>query len=100
MYVRIITIKCPNETAKKALKLLNKIVAQEQMKVGLLNETIIDTDQSTFVTVKYWISHSHFEKGRKNWQKMSQEFNEMGAKVTGVGGEAETMYTDSFKDYI
>ena len=35
MYVRIITIKCPNETAKKALKLLNKIVAQEQMKVGL-----------------------------------------------------------------
>ena len=29
---------------------------------------------------------------------MSQEFNEMGAKVTGVEGEAETMYTDSFKD--
>ena len=50
--------------------------------------------------IKYWISDSHFEKGRKNWQKMSQEFNEMGAKVTGVGGEAETMYTDSFKDYI
>ena len=35
--------------------------------------------------IKYWISDSHFEKGRKNWQKMSQEFNEMGAKVNGVG---------------
>ena len=31
---------------------------------------------------------------------MSQEFNEMGAKVTGIEGEAETMYTDFFKDYI
>ena len=29
---------------------------------------------------------------------MSQEFNKMGAKVTGIEGEAETMYTDSFKD--
>ena len=31
---------------------------------------------------------------------MSQEFNEMGAKVNGVEGEVETMYKDSFKDYI
>jgi len=31
---------------------------------------------------------------------MSQDFNEMGAKVTGVEGEAETMYTYYFKDYI
>jgi hypothetical protein len=31
---------------------------------------------------------------------MSQDFYVMGAKVTGVEGEAETMYTDSFKDYI
>jgi hypothetical protein len=100
MYVRLVTIKCPNETAKSALKLLNKKVANEQMKTGLLNETVIDLSDNSFIAIKYWISESHFEKGRKNWQKMSQEFNEMGAKVTGVGGEAETMYTDSFKDYI
>ena len=31
---------------------------------------------------------------------MSQEFNKMGAKVTGVEGKVETMYKDSFKDYI
>ena len=31
---------------------------------------------------------------------MSQEFNEMGAKVTRVEGKVETMYEDYFKDYI
>ncbi len=36
MYIRIVTIKCPNERAKKTLKLLNKEVRDEQMRIGLI----------------------------------------------------------------
>ena len=79
MYLRVVTIKCPNQAAKKALKLLFKQVVIEQMKVGLIKETVIDISDTNFLNVKYWISKSHFEKGRKNWQKVSQEYNEMGA---------------------
>ena len=100
MYLRIVTIKCPNQTAKKALKLLNKQVANEQMKAGLIKETTVDISETNFLNVKYWISKSHFEKGRKNWIKVSQEFNEMGAIVSAVGGEADINMLDNFKDYI
>ena len=31
---------------------------------------------------------------------MSQEFNEMGANVSGFGGEAEMNITETFKEYI
>ena len=79
MYVRVVTIKCPNQTAKKAIKLHSNQVAHEQMKVGLIKQTNVDISDTNFLTVKYWISKSHFEKGRKNWIKISQEFNEMGA---------------------
>ena len=82
MYLRVVTIKCPNQAAKKALKLLFKQVVIEQMKVGLIKETVIDISDTNFLNVKYWISKSHFEKGRKNWQKVSQELNEMGAIVS------------------
>ena len=75
MYLRVVTIKCPNQTAKKALKLLSKQVATEQMKVGLIKETVVDISETNFLNVKYWISKSHFEKGRINWQKVSQEYN-------------------------
>ena len=47
-----------------------------------------------------WISKSHFEKGRKNWIKVSQEFNEMGAIVSGVGGEADINMQDDFNNHI
>ena len=100
MYLRIITIKCPNQTAKKALKLLNKQVANEQMKIGLIKETTVDISETNFLNVKYWISKSHFEKGRKNWLKVSQEFNEMGAIVSAVGGEAEINMHEDFSDHI
>ena len=76
MYLRVVTIKCPNQAAKKALKLLFKQVVIEQMKVGLIKETVIDISDTNFLNVKYWISKSHFEKGRKNWQKVSQELND------------------------
>ena len=56
MFIRIVTIKCPNERAKKAFKLLNKEVTEEQMKVGLVKQTTIDTSKTTIVYVKYWIS--------------------------------------------
>ena len=41
-----------------------------------------------------------FEKGRINWQKVSQEYNEMGAIVSGVGGEGEINLSEDFKNYI
>ena len=100
MYLRIVTIKCPNQTAKKAFKLLNRQVTSEQMKVGLLKETTVDISETNFLNVKYWISKSHFEKGRINWQKVSQEYNEMGAIVSGVGGEGEINLSEDFKNYI
>ena len=100
MYLRVVTIKCPNQTAKKALKLLSNQVATEQMSVGLIKETVVDISETNFLNVKYWISKSHFEKGRKNWQKVSQEYNEMGAIVSGVGGEGEINLSEDFKNYI
>ena len=100
MYLRVVTIKCPNKAAKKSLKLLFKQVVIEQMKVGLIKETVIDISDTNFLNVKYWISKSHFEKGRKNWQKVSQEYNEMGAIVSGVGGEGEINLSEDFKNYI
>ena len=100
MYLRVVTIKCPNQTSKKALKLLIKQVAIEQMKVGLIKETIIDISETNFLNVKYWISKSHFEKGRKNWQKVSQEFNEMGAIVSAVGGEGEINISEDFENHL
>ena len=100
MYVRVVTIKCPNQTAKKAIKLHNHQVADEQMKVGLIKQTTVDISDTSFLAVKYWISKSHFEKGGKNWMKVSQEFNEMGAIVSGVGGEADINMLDDFKNHI
>ena len=100
MFIRVVTIKCPNERAKKALKLLNKEVTDEQMKVGLIKETTIDTSESTVVYVKYWVSKKHFDKGRKNWQKASKEFNDMGAIMSAVNGEANLIMSDDFKNYL
>ena len=100
MYVRIVTIKCPNERAKKALKLLNKEVTYEQMRIGLIKETSIDTSESTIVYVKYWLSKKHFDKGRKDWQKTSKEFNDMGAIISAVGGEADIIMSDDFKNHL
>ena len=53
MYLRVVTIKCPNQAAKKALKLLFKQVVIEQMKVGLIKETVIDISDTNFLNVKY-----------------------------------------------
>lgn len=100
MYVRIVTIKCPNERAKKALKLLNKEVTYEQMRIGLIKETSIDTSESTIVYVKYWLSKKHFDKGRKDWQKTSKEFNDMGAIISAVGGEADIVMSEDFNNYL
>ena len=100
MFIRIVTIKCPNERAKKALKLLNKEVTDKQMKFGLLKENTIDTSEATVVYVKYWISKKHFDKGRMDWQKSSKEFNDMGAIITAVGGEANIVMSDDFKSYV
>ena len=99
MYLRIVKIKCPNKTAKKSLKLLSKQVGHEQMKVGLIKETNVDISETNFLVVKYWISRAHFEKGRSNWTKFSQELNEMGAIVSAVGGEADINMLDNFNDY-
>ena len=100
MYVRVVTIKCPNQTAKKAIKLHSNQVAHEQMKVGLIKQTIVDISDTNFLAVKYWISKLHFDKGRKNWIKISQEFNEMGAIVSGVGGEADINMLDDVNNHI
>ena len=100
MFIRIVTIKCPNERAKKALKLLNKEVRDEQMKIGLIKETTIDTSETTVVYVKYWLSKKHFDKGRKDWQKTSKEFNDMGAIISAVGGEADIIMSDDFKNHL
>ena len=100
MYIRIVTIKCPNERANKALKLLNKEVTDEQLRIGLIKETTIDTSESTVVYVKYWLSKKHFDKGRKDWQKASKEFNDMGAIISAVGGEAGIVMSDDFKNYL
>ena len=100
MFIRIVTIKCPNERAKKALKLLNKEVTYEQMRIGLIKETSIDTSESTIVYVKYWLSKKHFDKGRKDWQKTSKEFNDMGAIISAVGGEADIVMSEDFNNYL
>ena len=90
----------PKPNSKKAIKLHSNHVAHEQMKVGLIKQTTVDISDTNFLAVKYWVSKSHFEKGRKNWIKISQEFNEMGAIVSAVGGEADINMLDNFKDYI
>tara|TARA_A200000113_G_scaffold175532_1_gene160714 strand:- start:21 stop:323 length:303 start_codon:yes stop_codon:yes gene_type:complete len=100
MFIRIVTIKCPNERAKKALKLLNKEVTNEQMRIGLIKETSIDTSETNVVYVKYWLSEKHFDKGRKDWQKTSKEFNDMGAIISAVGGEADIVMSEDFNNYL
>mgnify|MGYP001171107081 FL=1 len=100
MFIRIVTIKCPNERAKKALKLLNKEVTNEQMRIGLIKETSIDTSETNVVYVKYWLSEKHFDKGRKDWQKTSKEFNDMGAIISAVGGEADIVISEDFNNYL
>ena len=55
MFVRIVTIKCPSERAKKAFKLLNEEVTEEQMRVGLVKQTNVNASETTIVYVKYWI---------------------------------------------
>ena len=52
LIILLVTIKCPNQTAKKALKLLNKQVANEQMKVGLVKQTTVDISDTNFLAVK------------------------------------------------
>ena len=100
MFTRIVTIKCPNERAKRAFKLLNKEVTEEQMKVGLIKQTTVDTSETSIVYVKYWMSKKHFDRGRKDWQKTSREFNDMGAIITAVGGESEIIISDDFESNL
>ena len=100
MYTRIITIKLPNETASNALKLLYNQVSLEQMKIGLLSSTIVDISKTNFILIKSWISKKHFDNGRKNWQKFSNEAKEMGAIVSGIGGDAKNISLDLLKDYL
>ncbi len=100
MFIRIVTIKCPNERAKKAFKLLNKEVTEEQIKLGLIKQTTVDASETTIIYVKYWISKKHFDKGRKNWQKTSKEFNDMGAIMSAIGGESEIILTENFSNYV
>ena len=66
------------------------------MKVGLLKQTTVDTSETSIVYVKYWLSKNHFDKGRKDWQKTSREFNDMGAIVTAVGGESDIIVSDEY----
>jgi hypothetical protein len=40
------------------------------------------------------------KKEEKNWQKVSQELNEMGAIVSAVGGEGEINLSEDFQNYI
>ena len=100
MYTRIITVKLPNETATDALKLLYNNVSIEQMKVGLLSSTIVDVNKTNFILIKSWISKKHFDQGRKNWKKFSNETKEMGAIVSGVGGESKNISLDTLKNYL
>ena len=100
MFIRIVTIKCPNERAKRAFKLLNKEVTEEQMKVGLIKQTTVDTSETSIVYVKYWMSKKHFDRGRKDWQETSREFNDMGAIITAVGGESEIIISNDFESYL
>ena len=100
MFIRIVTIKCPNERAKKAFKLLNKEVTEEQLKVGLIKQTTVDASETSIFYGKYCISKKHFDNGRKNWQKTSTEFNDMGAIMTAIGGESDIIISDDFKNNL
>ena len=70
------------------------------MKIGLLSSTIVDISKTNFILIKSWISKKHFDNGRKNWQKFSNEAKEMGAIVSGIGGEAKNISLDLLKDYL
>ena len=100
MFIRIVTIKCPKESAKKAFKLLNKEVTEEQLKIGLIKQTTVDASETSIFYVKYCISKKDFDKGRKDWQKTSREFNDMGAIITAIGGESEIIISDEFKNNL
>ena len=67
------------------------------MKVGLIKQTTVDTSETSIVYVKYWMSKKHFDRGRKDWQKTSREFNDMGAIITAVGGESEIIISNDFE---
>ena len=73
-------------------------------KIGSYNPMVDHDNKDRLVIdaerVKYWISKAHFEKGRSNWIKFSQELSEMGAIVSAVGGEAEINMHENFSDHI
>ena len=46
MFIRIVTIKCPNERAKKAFKLLNKEVTAEDVAESFSEISTIDKKAS------------------------------------------------------
>ena len=66
-----------NQTAKKALKLLNKQVANEQMKVGLVKQTTVDISETNYGdSGGYWNStpeemKTYIRRYSRNWALVS-----------------------------
>ena len=97
MFIRIVTIKCPNERAKKAFKLLNNEVTEEQMKVGLIKQTTVDASETSIVYVKYWISKKHFDKIKSKLNISDEDLKESIYEIEKLNPKPGGAYNETTK---
>ena len=67
MFLRILTIKFPNELAKKSVVALSRSLTKDQFKNGLLIRLHGDISVNSCVIILLWKDRYNFDIARKNF---------------------------------
>ena len=96
MFLRILTIKFPNELAKKSVVALSRNLTKDQFKNGLLIRLHGDISINSCMIILLWKDRYNFDIARKNFgEKFLKEVKEMGGIISIAEGDAEV---DKAKD--
>ena len=90
MFIRVLSIKFPNELAKKSVITLSRAVTKDHFKNGLLIRLHADTSTNSCMIILLWKDRSSFDLARRNFgEKFIAEVKEMGGIITISEGNAE-----------
>ena len=90
MFIRVLSIKFPNELAKKSVIALSRSLTKEQFSNGLHIRLHADISANSCMIILLWKNRSNFDVARRNFgEKFIAEVKEMGGIITISEGDAE-----------
>ena len=96
MFIRVLSIKFPNELAKKSVIALSRSITKDHFKNGLLIWLHADISTNSFLIILLWKDKSTFDLARRDFgEKFVAEVREMGGIINISEGNAEV---DKAKD--